>query len=65
MNPKLLKFFLDAGALLGIALFIFGLYQVWHPLAPLVGGLLLTASCFFGGYDAFRKTTIERFGGGR
>lgn len=46
---------LDTGVLLGAGLFVFGLYQVWHPLAPIVGGLLLAVCCLFAGYDRLRR----------
>jgi hypothetical protein len=54
-RSKLLTFALDAGVLAGAALFVFGLYLVWHPLAPLVGGLLLAAACGLAGYDRLRR----------
>jgi CHASE2 domain-containing sensor protein len=46
---------LDSGVILGVALFVYGLYLIWHPLAPLVGGLILAAACGFSGYDRFRR----------
>ncbi len=49
------KILLDVGVLLGAAVFVFGLYLIWHPLAPLVGGLLLAGGCGFAGYDLLRK----------
>jgi hypothetical protein len=49
------KILLDAGALFGIASFVFGLYLIWYPLAPLVGGLMLAGGCAFAGYDRFRR----------
>lgn len=46
---------LEAGVLAGLALFVFGLYLWWPPLAPLVGGLLLATGCALAGYDRFRQ----------
>jgi len=46
---------LDAGVLAGSASFVYGLYLVWHPLAPIVGGLLLAGVCGFAGYDQLRR----------
>jgi CHASE2 domain-containing sensor protein len=54
-HGKLLKAALDAGVLAGAALFIFGLYLIWQPLAPLIGGLLLAVGCGFAGYDQLRS----------
>jgi hypothetical protein len=50
-----LETLLDLGVLLGALLFVYGLWLVWHPLAPLVGGLLLAGGCGFAGYDKLRK----------
>jgi len=52
---RLIKAALDAGVLAGAALFVFGLYLIWYPLAPLIGGLLLAGGCGFAGYDQFRS----------
>jgi hypothetical protein len=49
------KLALDLGVLAGFILFVIGLYQVWHPLAPLVGGLLIAVACLFAGYDQLRR----------
>lgn len=49
------KQLLDAGVVLGIAIFVVGLYLVWHPLAPLVGGALFALGCGFAGYDKMRR----------
>lgn len=49
------KFALDLGAIGGLALFVFGLYLIWHPLAPIVGGLLIASGCIFSGYDKMRS----------
>jgi hypothetical protein len=65
MKAKLFKLLLDAGAVAGVGIFVFGLYQVWHPLAPLLGGLILAAGCFFAAYDRHRQATFDRIRGGR
>ena len=66
MNPKLLKFLLDAGVLIGAAFFLYGLFLIWHPLAPLVGGLILSGVCLFVAYGQERKAAIDRIrNGGR
>jgi hypothetical protein len=54
-SEKLLKMAFDVGVLFGITLFILGLYLIWHPLAPLVGGLLIALGCWFAGYDRARR----------
>lgn len=46
---------LDAGVLLGGAAFVFGLYLIYRPLAPLVGGLLFALGCAFAGYSKIRR----------
>ena len=56
---KLKKAMLDLGALAGVMAFIFGLYQVWCPLAWMVGGVLLAGGCFFSGYDQHRRSAID------
>jgi hypothetical protein len=61
---NLKKIFLDFGAIVGAAFFLFGLYLIWHPLAPLVGGLLLAAACLFAGYDQTRTDAMQRSRGG-
>ena len=58
------KFFFDAGALVGIGIFVFGLYLWWHPLAAIVGGLLLAGACIFAGYDQARTAAIGRIRSG-
>jgi hypothetical protein len=55
MKEKLQKTALDLGAIAGIGLFVFGLAMIYRPLAPLVGGLVLSAVCIFIGYDRVRK----------
>jgi len=50
------KLALDLGVLLGVALFIFGLYLLKPYLAPLIGGLLIAAGCYFAGYDQLRRS---------
>lgn len=54
-KAKRVKLALDLGAIMGLALFVYGLYLVWHPLAPLAGGLLLAGGCIFSGYDKMRS----------
>jgi hypothetical protein len=54
-KAKRLKAALDSGVIAGTGLFVFGLYLVWHPLAPLFGGLILAAGCIFAGYDQIRR----------
>ena len=60
MIAKFFKLFLDAGVLAGLGIFVYGLYLVWHPLAPLLGGLMLAAACFFAGYDKHRRDALDR-----
>jgi hypothetical protein len=65
-QARRLKLALDAGFVVGTAVFLYGLHLWWRPLPFIVGGVLLSGACFLGGYDAFRKTTIERMrNGGR
>lgn len=46
---------LDAGVIAGAGFFIYGLFLIWHPLAPTVGGLLVAAGCAAAGYDRMRR----------
>ena len=55
MKVKLLKITQDAGVVAGVALFVYGLWLIYHPLGPIVGGLLLTVISFFPAYDRMRK----------
>lgn len=54
-RSRMWKLALNAGAFAGAALFVYGLYLVWRPLAPLVGGLIVTAACLFASYDLMRR----------
>lgn len=47
--------FLDLGVLVGLVSTIYGLWLIYRPLGPLVGGLLLTAACWFLEYAPSRK----------
>lgn len=40
----------DAGVIVGLALMVFGLWQIYRPLAPLVGGLFIVLICWFLSY---------------
>ena len=42
---------LDLGVVAGAALFLRGLYLIWHPLLFLAGGILLVGGCFLLGYE--------------
>ena len=39
----------DIGALVGLLLVVYGLWMIYRPLAPLVGGLLLVSVCCING----------------
>lgn len=49
------KLALDLGAVAGAAIFDYGLYLAWHPLAAIVGGLLVIAGCMLAAYDNLRN----------
>lgn len=51
------KVLLDIGTLAGGCVFVYGLHLIYHPLAYIVGGLILSAACFFGAYDRMRRST--------
>jgi hypothetical protein len=48
------KLALDCGAVAGAAIFDYGLYLAWHPLAAIVGGLLVILGCMLSAYDKLR-----------
>jgi hypothetical protein len=54
-RDKRVKLALDAGAIVGSSSFVYGLYLIYHPLGPLVGGLLVALGCAFAGYDKLRR----------
>lgn len=37
--------FLNAGMLAGVAIFLYGMFLLWHPLAFICGGVILTSVC--------------------
>lgn len=54
-QEKRVKLALDGGVIAGGAAFIYGLYLIYHPLAPLIGGLFVLLGCAFAGYDKLRR----------
>lgn len=51
------KALLGVGTLAGSCIFVYGLDLIYHPLAYIVGGLILAAACFFGSYDRMRRSS--------
>jgi hypothetical protein len=47
---------LDLGAVVGFGFFLYGLHLIYHPLAPLVGGLIVAGGCLLAGYDRMRRS---------
>lgn len=65
MKRSLVSVLQDLGLLAGAALFVFGWYLVYRPLAAILGGLFLAAGCWFAAYGRERKEVLDRIRGGR
>lgn len=46
---------LDAGLVCGLALIVFGCWQIYRPLGPIAAGVLIVTSCWFLSYAPARR----------
>lgn len=56
-ESKLAIAFLDLGLVVGLGLLIYGLWEVYAPLAPIAGGSAIAVVCGLIGYG--RKGTVR------